>query len=96
VQKVIDEAWSDAKNEEKLTGFIAQRKLSNELLTAGELFITLYTANGRVRVGKLDADTVVDIVPDPEDEERPLWYLATDDRQVRVGLRAGSPKVVTS
>ncbi|MGH2897723.1 MAG: hypothetical protein ACRDMZ_03550, partial [Solirubrobacteraceae bacterium] len=30
----------------------------------------------RVRVGRLDADTVEAIVPDPEDRLRPLWYMA--------------------
>lgn len=75
VQEVIDEAWTDANNEEKLTGFAAQRRLSNELLTAGELFPTLYTAGGRVRAGRLDPDTVEAVVPDPEDRLRPLWYM---------------------
>lgn len=76
VQQVIEEAWSDANNEEKLTGFMAQRKLSNELLTTGELFVTLYVAGGRIRVGRLDPDTVEAVVPDPEDRLRPLWYMA--------------------
>lgn len=76
VQQVINEAWTDANNEEKLTGFAAQRKLSNELLTSGELFITLYTGGGKVRVGRLDADLVTNIVPDPEDRLRPLWFIA--------------------
>jgi hypothetical protein len=78
VQKVIDEAWTDPNNEEKLTGYAAQRKLSNELLTSGELFPTLYQNAGRVRVGRLDADTVVNIVPDPEDRLRPLWFVALE------------------
>jgi hypothetical protein len=80
VQQVIDEAWTDANNEEKLTGFMAQRKLSNELLTAGELFLTLYVAGGKVRVGRLDPDTVEAVVPDPEDRLRPLWYMARERR----------------
>jgi len=76
VQDVIDAAWSDANNEEKLTGYAAQRKLSNELLTAGELFITLYVSGGKIRVGRLDSDLVTNIVPDPEDRLRPLWFIA--------------------
>lgn len=75
VQDVIDEAWTDANNEEKLTGYAAQRRLSNELLTSGELFVTLYTAGGKVRVGRLDPDLVENVVPDPEDRLRPLWYV---------------------
>lgn len=76
VQQVIDEAWTDANNEEKLTGFAAQRKLSNELLTCGELFITLYVSGGKIRVGRLDPDLVTNVVPDPEDRLRALWYVA--------------------
>jgi hypothetical protein len=76
VQDIIDAAWTDANNAEKLTSFQALRKLSNELITAGELFPTLYVNGGRVRVGRLDADLVQNIVPDPEDRLRPLWYVA--------------------
>jgi hypothetical protein len=80
VQQVIDEAWTDANNEEKLTGSQAWRKLSNELLTSGELFLTLYVAGGRIRVGRLDPDTVEAVVPDPEDRLRPLWYMTRHRR----------------
>lgn len=104
VQEVIDEAWTDPNNEEKLTGFMAQRKLSNELMTAGELFPTLYVGGGKVRVGRLDADTVEAVVPDPEDRLRPLWYMARQRRfkwdyeQDRAAIEdelteAGKPKV---
>lgn len=75
VQEVIDEAWTDPNNQDKLTGFFAQRKLSNELITTANLFFTLYEANGRIRVSRRSQDRVIDIIPDPEDEGRPLWYL---------------------
>lgn len=92
VQQVIDEFWTDANNQEKLTGFQAQRKLSNELLTAGELFPTLYVGGGKVRAGRLDADTVVAIVPDPEDRLRPLWYIA-EVRKFLWDFERHAPKV---
>lgn len=76
VQDVIDSAWSDSINEQILTGYQAQRKLSNELLTCAELFITLYSGGGKIRVGRLDPDLVVNIVPDPENRNIPLWYVA--------------------
>lgn len=95
VQAVIDEAWTDAKNEEVLTGYMAQRKLSNELLTTGELFITLYVAGGRVRVGRLDPDTVEAVVPDPEDRLRPLWYL-THRRKHKWNYETDSAEVTDS
>lgn len=103
VQQVIDEAWTDANNQEKLCSYAAQRRLSNELLTSGELFITLYVRGGRVRVGRLDADMVRNVVPDPEDRLRPLWYIAEirtfgwnyqEDRpEFKTNLVDGRPKV---
>lgn len=81
VQKVIDEAWSDPLNEEKLTSFEAQRHRSNELLTQANLFPTAYVRNGYVRIGFLDADTVTHVVCDPEDEERPLFYVTREIKQ---------------
>lgn len=78
VQDIIDAAWSDPINEQILTGYQAQRKLSNELITTAELFITLYVKGGKVRVGRLDPDLVVNVVPDPENRNIPLWYVARD------------------
>jgi hypothetical protein len=80
VQKIIDEAWSDPVNLETLTSYAAQRKLSNELLTTANLFITLYEAGGRIRCGRLNPDLVRDIVPDPDARWRPLWYIAEQQR----------------
>lgn len=76
VQQVIDRAWSDPNNEEKMTGFAAQRRSSHSLLTQGELFDTLYVSGGRVRVGKLNPDEVFDIVTDPDDGGRPIYYVS--------------------
>lgn len=76
VQEVIDRAWEESSNQDHLTGFMAQRKLSADLKTQANLFITLYEAGGRVRVGRLDADTVDNIVVDDEDRLRPLYYLS--------------------
>lgn len=81
VQEVIEQAWTDPVNEEKLTGFEAQRHRSNELITQANLLPAAYVRNGYVRVGFLDVDTCTHIICDPEDEERPLWY-ATRKRRV--------------
>lgn len=81
VQKILEEAWTDPVNWEKLTSFEAQRHRSNELITQANLYPAAYVKNGYVRIGFLDADTVKFIVPDPEDEERPLYY-ATIKRRI--------------
>lgn len=75
LQKVIDRAWKDPNNQDKLTGFEAQRALVVDMKTQANIFITRYTQNGRIRVGFLDHDTVETIVSDPEDRHRDLWYL---------------------
>jgi hypothetical protein len=105
VQAVIDEAWKDPVNRQKLTGFEAQRHRSNELLTQANLYPVAFVTGGRVRLGFLDADTVVAIVTDPDDEERPLYYV-TRKRRIEWDFTAhrvkttdelmtgGQPKVV--
>lgn len=69
---------TDPINEQTLTGYQAQRKLSNELLTCAELFVTLYIGGGKIRVGRLDPDLVTAIVTDPENRNIPLWYVARE------------------
>jgi hypothetical protein len=75
VQQVIDRAWKDPKNEEVLTAFDAQRSTSNTLKTQANVLLAAYIRAGRIRVTWLDADTIRDVVPDPEDELRPLYYV---------------------
>lgn len=81
VQKIIERAWDDPVNQEKLTSYEAQRYRSNQMITDAQLMPVAYTDNGRVRLGFLDPDLVVNVVTDPEDDELPLWY-ATRKRQL--------------
>lgn len=77
-QKILDEFWSDPVNKQKLFDFEAQRHRSNQLLTDANLLVTLFVKNGRVRIGFLDTDVVTHIVCDPEDDERPLYYVGRE------------------
>lgn len=77
VQAIIDAAWNDPNNQEKFTSYTAHRRSSNSLLTQGELMDTLYVRGGKIRVGKLDPDLVINVVPDPEDRNRPIYYIST-------------------
>lgn len=78
VQRILDEFWSDPVNKQKLFDFEAQRHRSNQLLTDANLFVTLFIRNGRVRIGFLDPDVITHIVCDPEDDERPLYYVGRE------------------
>jgi hypothetical protein len=95
VQDVIDSAWSDPVNEQKLTGYQAQRRMSNELLTSAELFITYYTGGGKIRVGKIDADRVQTIVTDPEDANMALYYVVADIPPQKWNFDSDMPEVST-
>ena len=94
VGKVIEEAWTDANNASKLTSFEAQRYRSNQLLTDGNLFAVAFRSRGRIRLAFLDSDEVADIVCDPDDDERPLWYVVRRKRTVW-DFENDQPKVAT-
>ena len=81
VQEIFDEAWDDPVNHEALTGFEAQLKLSNDLLTSANLFAVGFAANGKFRVGFLPPERVQEIVTDPEDSNRALYYLVTKQKR---------------
>jgi hypothetical protein len=92
VQKRIERAWTDPINEQRLTSFEAQRKVSNDLITAGEVFFTAYVANGRVVLGRRQPEDVVDIVTDPDDVGRPLYYVVKQ-RAHEWDMATDQPKV---
>lgn len=81
IGKIVEEAWTDAVNSAKLTSFEAQRHRSNEMLTQANLYAVAFRKGGRIRLAFLDADEVVDIVTDPDDDERPLYYVVRRRRQ---------------
>lgn len=91
VQRIIDEAWKDPNNFEKLTSFDALRAISNEMRSGANLFPAAFVQDGKVKIGFLEADLVTDIVPDPEDRLRPLYYL-TRVRRLEWDFEEDRPK----
>lgn len=83
VQTIIDEAWEDPVNAAKLTSYSAQRKLSNNLWTAANAYLAYFenADAGKIRVGWVNPDNIEDIVTDPEDDERPLYYVCRKERR---------------
>jgi hypothetical protein len=75
VQAVIDAAWEDPANVDKLVGFEALRAISNELRATANVFPVAFVGGGRVRVSFLEADRVREVVTDDEDRHRPLFYV---------------------
>lgn len=90
VQDVVDAAWTDPSNVEQITGFGAQRAASNDLKTQANLLAVMFEGGGEVRVGWLNFDDVIDVVPDPENRRRPLYYLARE-RKYRWNVKTNSP-----
>lgn len=83
VQQIIDRSWTDHNNEEKLTGYDAQRAISNELKAGANVYPLAFIRGGRVRVAFLNADTVDHVITDPDDRQRVLWYRSYKEPKQR-------------
>lgn len=107
VQEIVDEAWDDPDNQRILTSTEAQEALGVDLCLQANVFPLLFDdgADGKVKLGLLDFETVEDAVRDPNFRQRILYYKATvveyawdykEDRPVtKTALQeGGKPKVV--
>lgn len=75
IQEVVNKFWEDPDNQMTLTSFTAQQKISNKIQYEGNLFFVLFTdEKGDVRVRVLNTADVEDIIFDPEDSMRPIFY----------------------
>lgn len=75
MQEEITRFWDDQDNKMSLTGFQAQQMLSNKIQYEGNLFFALFTdQEGNVRVRVMNATEIEDIIKDPDDTMRPLFY----------------------
>lgn len=75
VQEIVSKFWDDKDNQASLTGYLAQIKLSDKLQYEGNLFFALFTDDaGDVRVRVLDTLEIADVICDPDDRSRPLFY----------------------
>jgi hypothetical protein len=83
VQEVIDEAWDDPDNQLVLTTMEAQVALNTDLELQSNVFLVMFDdgEDGKVKLGLLDHDTVEDVVRDPENRLRILWYLTKTMRR---------------
>lgn len=93
VQKVIDEAWNDEDNQAVLTSLAAQLALGVDLELTSNLFFLIFDDgdDGKVKLGLLDHDTVEDVVRDPENRLRVLYYVAKE-RKREWDYKTDSPK----
>lgn len=81
-QEVIDKFWSDPDNKKALTSYQAQRLLSNKLQYEGNLFFVLFDdEEGDVRIRILNTEEIADVIRDPDDRMRPVFYKAAKHEQ---------------
>jgi hypothetical protein len=78
VQDVIDEAWDDPDNKAVLTSYSAQIALGTDLALQSNLFLLMFDdgGDGLVKLGLLNHDSVVNVVRDPDNRLRVLYYVA--------------------
>lgn len=77
VQKVIDAAWNDPDNQLILTSYPAQLALGTDLALQSNVFLLIFTGDdGKVKLGMLDHDSVENVVRDPENRRRILYYVS--------------------
>ena len=81
VQQIIDEAWNDPDNQLILTSYQAQMALGTDLTLQSNLFILLFKGmDGRVKLGMLDHDSVENVVRDPDNRRKILYYVSRKRR----------------
>jgi hypothetical protein len=75
IQEIISTFWKDRDNVLAFTGEVAQQKISNKLQYDGEIYYALQVdVDGSVYVRLYDPVTIVNVVFDPNDNMRPLFY----------------------
>lgn len=75
VQKIVTDFWNDPDNRLSFTAPLNQHKLSNKQQYDGELAIVLQVdLDGAVYVRFIDPLTIENIITDPIDTMRPLFY----------------------
>jgi hypothetical protein len=83
VQEVVDEAWDDPDNQLVLTSFESQVALNTDLELQSNVFLLMFDDgdDGKVKLGLLNHDEVRNVVRDPDNRLRILYYVASQRRQ---------------
>jgi hypothetical protein len=94
VQIVIDEAWADVDNQATLTTYAAQLALGTDLSLQSNLFLGVFDDgdDGKVKLTVVPHDSVVDVVRDPDNPMRVLYYVV-EVNESEWDFDADQPKV---
>lgn len=90
LQDIITQFWDDPDNKRVLTSVGPQRMICNKMQYEGNLFFLLFDdEEGNVKVRLLNTVEVVDIVTDPEDRNKYLFYkVSLTNREYDFGADA--------
>lgn len=94
VQEVLDEAWEDPDNQRVLTSYAAQMALGTDLSLQSNVFILVFDDgnDGKVKLSLLDHDAVEDVVRDPENRHKILYYKVRQ-RRIKYDFQSDMAKV---
>ena len=91
VQEAIDKFWDDEDNKLALTTFKAQYARAVELQLQANLYFVIFETPEGIKVGTLPHEEITDIVTDPENRLRPIWYKREFQEQT-YDFKAGAYK----
>lgn len=76
IEEVLDDFWSDVQNQRALTGHQAQTQKNTELKLFGNVYIGVFTDRntGRVSIRTFPWQEITDIITDPDDRSKVLYY----------------------
>ena len=77
LREVFSEFWNDPENQMTITSHEAQQQFLDDVVTDGEKFFTMFPAEGvapYVKVSEIPMDEIKDILYDPRNRKRPVWY----------------------
>ncbi|MCF8012617.1 MAG: hypothetical protein K9L56_15210, partial [Clostridiales bacterium] len=74
--------WNDPQNQASMFSVPRQYERSNQLLCDGDLFLLLFVSpDGSVQIRRQEPLAIHNIITDPEDTSRPLYYVAKVDEK---------------
>ncbi len=84
VQEVIKDFMEDDDNKRELTTLQAQQIKDHELQIYSNLYLVFFTneVNGKTKVRSIPDTEIKDVIRDPDDAQKPLWYKRVRTRKV--------------
>lgn len=86
---VLMDFWHDVSNQASLFSTARQYERSNQLLVDGDLFLLVFSNPLPIRVRRILPEIVTNVITDPDDTSRPLYYVTKSDK-LKFDVKAGT------